>query len=233
MESEKGKETVGHVRPEAEEEESKLLEEANTRLPSSSSSASSSSSSSPRGSFEHDVMENSHPNDDSITKSKSEGDLSQGHNRPPQAPERSVSSNASPQTTSPPVQKMEQSSNYDPNRIPASIFASKPANASEWSVASNDSLFSIHVGNNSFTKDQFKSGEFLRLVDQSSSLYVPEAKSNELCGLPPLMEVPPHEESSSVKSSNISTLEKEEEAMKGSSTPRPSHENTASFAFPV
>lgn len=33
---------------------------------------------------------------------------------------------------------------YDPNRIPSSVFSSKPANSTEWSIASNESLFSIH-----------------------------------------------------------------------------------------
>ncbi|CAN8269768.1 unnamed protein product [Cochlearia groenlandica] len=36
---------------------------------------------------------------------------------------------------------------YDPNRIPSSVFSSKPVNSTEWSIASNESLFSIHDGN--------------------------------------------------------------------------------------
>ncbi|KAJ4826088.1 hypothetical protein Tsubulata_015184 [Turnera subulata] len=56
---------------------------------------------------------------------------------------------------------------FDPKRIPSSIFASKPANPGEWSVTSNESLFSIHMGNNSFSKEQYaymlyKSGELPR-----------------------------------------------------------------------
>ncbi|KAL1211357.1 hypothetical protein V5N11_023378 [Cardamine amara subsp. amara] len=39
------------------------------------------------------------------------------------------------------------SSGYDPNRIPSSVFSSKPANTADWSIASNESLFSIHDGN--------------------------------------------------------------------------------------
>ncbi|CAN8260695.1 unnamed protein product [Cochlearia groenlandica] len=35
---------------------------------------------------------------------------------------------------------------YDPNRIPSSVFSNKPANSAEWSIASNESLFSIHDG---------------------------------------------------------------------------------------
>ncbi|KAI3417220.1 uncharacterized protein J3R85_014706 [Psidium guajava] len=56
---------------------------------------------------------------------------------------------------------------YDPNRIPAAVFNSKPANPTDWSVASNESLFSIHMGNNSFSRDQafllYKSGELTKL----------------------------------------------------------------------
>ncbi|KAG7575653.1 hypothetical protein ISN45_Aa03g001270 [Arabidopsis thaliana x Arabidopsis arenosa] len=36
---------------------------------------------------------------------------------------------------------------YDPSRIPSSVFSSKPGNLTEWSLASNESLFSIHDGN--------------------------------------------------------------------------------------
>ncbi|GAV83921.1 hypothetical protein CFOL_v3_27366 [Cephalotus follicularis] len=51
---------------------------------------------------------------------------------------------------------------YDPNRIPTSVFGGKPTTSSmEWSVTSNESLFSIHVGNCSFSRDhvQTKFGE--------------------------------------------------------------------------
>ncbi|MED6110903.1 hypothetical protein PIB30_047319 [Stylosanthes scabra] len=42
---------------------------------------------------------------------------------------------------------------YDPNRIPASVFAKSNPNE-QWSVASNESLFSIRLGNGSFiTRD--------------------------------------------------------------------------------
>ncbi|KAF2312863.1 hypothetical protein GH714_040916 [Hevea brasiliensis] len=58
-------------------------------------------------------------------------------------------------TQSPPTQLMERptetatSSSY---RIPSSVFASKPSGPNDWSVASSESLFSIHMGNMSFTK---------------------------------------------------------------------------------
>ncbi|KAM3760944.1 hypothetical protein ACB098_01G231400 [Castanea mollissima] len=55
----------------------------------------------------------------------------------------------------PPIQLVGQPAGYDPNRIPSSIFASKPTTPMEWSSASNESLFSIHIGNNSFSRDHF------------------------------------------------------------------------------
>ncbi|KAL3629446.1 hypothetical protein CASFOL_026668 [Castilleja foliolosa] len=85
--------------------------------------------------------------------------------------------------------------NYDPNRIPTSIFSTKPDG---WSVASNESLFSIQMGNNSFSHDNAilyeKSGELGRLDDwnpigSQGSVHgnVPEPKkghnnNNELSG---------------------------------------------------
>lgn len=244
-ESEQVKGAIEHVRnvSESEEEYIQIVEEAKARhlTPSSSASSSSSfSSSSSHASLEHDV-----PID---------GDLQLGQgsvstpNCPPRTPEWSMSSvspivgqegHLSP-TTSPPVQTMGHPSDYDPARIPASVFSSKPANASDWSVASNDSLFSIHGGNTSFAKDQFRSGELARLEESSngqSSLYASEAKPNEICSLPislpPLMEVPSHEEGS-VKSSNVSSLEKEDSitsgTMKGG---RLSNESGTSSAFPA
>ncbi|KAK1313019.1 hypothetical protein QJS10_CPA06g00943 [Acorus calamus] len=68
----------------------------------------------------------------------------------------------------PAVQFMARSD--DPNRIPSSIFnRSKSTTPQEWSVASNESLFSIHVGNSSFSRDHIilfgKSGELGSLPD--------------------------------------------------------------------
>lgn len=57
-------------------------------------------------------------------------------------------------TESPPIQVMERPSGFDPNRIPPSVFVSKSPSPMEWSVASNESLFSIHIGNNSFSRDR-------------------------------------------------------------------------------
>ncbi|CAK9142420.1 unnamed protein product [Ilex paraguariensis] len=73
-------------------------------------------------------------------------------------------------TKYPLIQLMERPGDFDPNRIPASVFASKPSTPMEWSVASNESLFSIHIGNNSFSRDHifmlggdvYKSGELYK-----------------------------------------------------------------------
>ncbi|CAI9766778.1 unnamed protein product [Fraxinus pennsylvanica] len=113
--------------------------------------------------------------------------------------------NAFSTTKSPPVQNMGRPTGCDLNRIPASIFSTKRTGNMEWSVASNESLFSIHMGNNSFSRDYAmfgKSGEFPRLEElnnaPSNLPYVPETKSGELnsspSSLPPLIEVPADEE---------------------------------------
>lgn len=78
------------------------------------------------------------------------------------------SSSSGSMTQSPPVQVMERASDLDngspsPYRIPSSVFARTKSTApQEWSVTSNESLFSIHMGNMSFNKDLYwmcKSGE--------------------------------------------------------------------------
>ncbi|KAI3467243.1 hypothetical protein Pfo_023906 [Paulownia fortunei] len=83
-------------------------------------------------------------------------------------------------TLSPPIQVMERPGDFDPNRIPASIF-SRSSTPTEWSVASNDSLFSIRIGNSSFSRDHAsKMG-----VDLYKSEELPKSrelfKSGELC----------------------------------------------------
>lgn len=104
-------------------------------------------------------------------------------------------------TLPPPPQVMGRPPEYpgfDPNRIPASVFATnKPASGMEWSVASNESLFSIQMGNMSFTRDHFnwmKSGE-LKSPDSEFANYPPglppitETTSNNFHGLPVVNEV--------------------------------------------
>ncbi|GMI67444.1 hypothetical protein HRI_000413700 [Hibiscus trionum] len=59
---------------------------------------------------------------------------------------------------------------YLSNRIPSSVFRVKSGTHTDWSAASNESLFSIHINNCSYSKDQFlmlyKSGEMTKLDEQ-------------------------------------------------------------------
>ena len=101
----------------------------------------------------------------------------------PQTPEHWSGINSSP-IQSPPVQTMGRpGAGYDPNRIPSSVFNNKSTSPMEWSVTSNESLFSIHMGNNSFSKEHAlflgKSGELLR----------PDELHNSPLNLPTLIEV--------------------------------------------
>ncbi|KAK4423684.1 hypothetical protein Salat_1951300 [Sesamum alatum] len=57
-------------------------------------------------------------------------------------------------TQSPPVQMMERPGSFDPHKIPASIFTRQ--STSNWSTESNDSLFSISIGNLSFSRDALR-----------------------------------------------------------------------------
>ncbi|WCJ25583.1 hypothetical protein M5689_007456 [Euphorbia peplus] len=71
---------------------------------------------------------------------------------------------------------VQQGGAYDPNRIPASVFTSKAGTPMEWSCASNESLFSIHMGNTSFSRDHvfmlYRSGEMPKFdFDQSMNLF--------------------------------------------------------------
>ncbi|XAR65287.1 hypothetical protein NMG60_11009353, partial [Bertholletia excelsa] len=84
-------------------------------------------------------------------------------------------------TESPPIQVMYRDADFDPNRIPPSVGNAQ----TEWSIGSNDSLFSIRVGNNSFSKDHDgehrpthhksstaqKSEEFLSTASQDFVVY--------------------------------------------------------------
>ncbi|KAK6925112.1 hypothetical protein RJ641_009438 [Dillenia turbinata] len=68
-------------------------------------------------------------------------------------------------TQTPSVQVMEYPPGDDENRIPSSVFARTNTTAPvEWSSASNESLFSIHPGNMSFTRD------YLILLQNSEEL---------------------------------------------------------------
>lgn len=107
--------------------------------------------------------------------------------------------NIEPIMKSPPSHTMDHPPGYDPNRIPKSIFSSKPTNT-EWSTASNESLFSIQMGASSFSTDYShmlpkSSGEISEEWKSSTAnpYYASEVKWNESKGLssplPPLVEV--------------------------------------------
>lgn len=104
---------------------------------------------------------------------------------------------------SPPVQAMTRPAGYDPNRIPSHIFSNRPATPVDWSVASNESLFSIHMGgNSSFSRDHIfmlgdtKPEEWSNIPPPLSS--VSDVKSNESnlfsANLPPVFEAAPEHE---------------------------------------
>ena len=75
-------------------------------------------------------------------------------------------------------------SGYDPSRLPPDMFAAKPSSAMDWSVASNESLFSIHVGNSSFSTDQHfvnlnKSGELEKIDEMYLNVPTPLSPVSE------------------------------------------------------
>ncbi|KAJ0964592.1 hypothetical protein J5N97_025730 [Dioscorea zingiberensis] len=87
-------------------------------------------------------------------------------NSKPESGESSNKDHQSAQQCPPTVQMMGKYDVPDPNRIPSSVFArTKSTTPMEWSVASNESLFSIHLGNSSFSRDHVnifgKSGDML------------------------------------------------------------------------
>ncbi|XP_017970274.1 PREDICTED: hornerin isoform X1 [Theobroma cacao] len=97
-------------------------------------------------------------------------------------------SHESTSTQSPPIQVMDRQEEYDPYRIPSAVFArSKSTTPVDWSIASNESLFSIQVGNNSFSRDHilnlksgelFKSGEFIAFSPSPVALTVDTQKKS-------------------------------------------------------
>ncbi|XP_052163492.1 uncharacterized protein LOC127780604 isoform X1 [Oryza glaberrima] len=82
---------------------------------------------------------------------------------------------------------------HDPKRIPSAVFArSKSSTPTDWSITSNESLFSINVGNASFSKDHM-------------FLY---GKSGELGANDPLPPLPKQSPSSSPLKGEVATPEK-------------------------
>lgn len=146
------------------------------------------------------------------------------------------SSSSHPASHAPAVQAMSRASDEcpDPKRIPSSVFArSKSKSPTDWSVTSNESLFSINVGNASFSKDHFF------LYGKSGELGNP---NDPLAPLPPL----PRQSTSSspmrseVAKTTVQANAKVKPAASGddntdyiNSMSHRSDASTASFAFPM
>ena len=99
----------------------------------------------------------------------------------------SVAQQSMSPTQSPKIQVMDRSVGYDPSRIPRSVFeTSKSTTPMDWSVASNDSLFSLHIGNNSFSKDRmfllgdFKSDELSKSGELTKLSSIPSFPEEEI-----------------------------------------------------
>ncbi|CAM0905757.1 unnamed protein product [Alopecurus aequalis] len=126
----------------------------------------------------------------------------------------------------------------DPKRIPSSVFErSKSTTPTDWSVASNESLFSISVGNASFSKDHLflygKSGEMGNPSDPLAPL-PPLIKESQ--GFRPIQgEVPPNAtlEGSSIVKRNAPKEKREWDTDCINSFSHQSDESTTSFAFPI
>ncbi|XP_059451325.1 uncharacterized protein LOC132182149 [Corylus avellana] len=155
---------------------------------SSPSSSSSSPSSSPASSMDVAVVDQTVVNGPAFESEKDNGLEMEGLASPSVSDPSPVWSNQSGSgAQSPSIQLMGRPAGYDPNRIPSSIFSSKSTTPMEWSVASNESLFSIHIGNSSFSRDHFimfnnRSGE----IPRSDELMMASAPG-------PLPRLPPSE----------------------------------------
>ncbi|KAK7304696.1 hypothetical protein VNO77_42582 [Canavalia gladiata] len=102
----------------------------------------------------------------------------------------------------PPVQVMERPENPSKSsryKFPSHVFARHKSNT-QWSTASNESLFSIQMGNMSFSSEMVwlsKSGDMDKIGDANSSSAFPNNQQ------PPL---PPHPQTSPTKFNNISQI---------------------------
>lgn len=131
---------------------------------------------------------------------------------------------------SPAVQAMSRAPDQcpDPKRIPSSVFArSKSKSPTDWSVTSNESLFSINVGNASFSKDHFF------LYGKSGDLGNP---NDPLAPLPPLPRLSP---SSSPMRTEVATAQAKvkpdgvDNTDYNNSISHRSDASATSFAFPM
>lgn len=103
---------------------------------------------------------------------------------------------------------------YDPNRIPSSVFSSKPGNSAEWSLASNESLFSIHDVNFSISNAALRSGEIPRFeesVHEINPVPLPPVNKPQESEKETITEKKPYQEEKSV--SEIGEHEEEEDVI--------------------
>ncbi|TVU27326.1 hypothetical protein EJB05_29928 [Eragrostis curvula] len=143
---------------------------------------------------------------------------------------------------SPPAQAMSRSSDEfpDPKRIPSSVFErSKSSSPADWSVTSNESLFSINVGNASFSKDHFF------LYGKSGELGNPNDPLAPLPPLPRLSTTSSPMKSEAVKTTGLANAKVKPSATKDGdqdadestdyihSMSHRSDASTTSFAFPI
>ncbi|XP_006658487.1 uncharacterized protein LOC102713009 [Oryza brachyantha] len=127
----------------------------------------------------------------------------------------------------------------DPKRIPSSVFArSKSTTPTDWSVTSNESLFSINVGNASFSKDHLflygKTGELGNLNDPLPPLPKLSPSSSPMKG----GEVAAAAEKASTSREKaggrgLADRNGEDSADYVHSSSHRSDESTTSFAFPI
>ncbi|XP_010521470.1 PREDICTED: putative uncharacterized protein DDB_G0268590 [Tarenaya hassleriana] len=206
---------------------------------STSPSPSSSSSPSPSSSSSDDMIELKAKQD---TKPHVSSGLGQSQGSPDNKTPRfrvSVQTNASAwlpplsPTKSPPVQVMEREG-YDPQRIPSSIF--EKSEALDWSAASNESLFSLRIGDNFLARDQDFSLARIRDISlaRDNVFSYSDFKSEELIKSGELLaycpSLPIHIEDSEGKTSDA---EEEEEERNGEAETIMETESEAKSSMPI
>lgn len=152
---------------------------------------------------------------------------------------------------SPPEQVMVRSDVSDPYRIPSTVFESRSATPMNWSVASNESLFSIHVGNSSFSRDHVyllgRSGDLSNFPSSLPDAYPPTPPASDPDAKKPEME-DGVEKAVTTDAANANATGVVNDASDGhldkdkpsvgsvrhsTSTSRQSDASTQSFAFPM
>ncbi|KAJ4779793.1 suppressor SRP40-like protein [Rhynchospora pubera] len=141
----------------------------NPKFASSSSCSSSSSSSGCSDSEEQDLFQLDPVESSDSPELTEESKMPPDVRLPPRVPVLS---------SSPSTPKSPTMSGYDPNRIPADVFnRTKSGGPVDWSVASNESLFSIHMG-----KSQELTAYYQAYTDQALfSPLDPKEKDKEAC----------------------------------------------------